>query len=239
MSILTLNGKLSQHVCHITGAAYILIPFFLLHPAPHHRQLLLVTEFPHCAPSPIITQVPATIHPSSPLFLHWLLYKPCGCHFTFCRAIDLTSCFMKKTEATEVGDSLKPSSPVRKESLFPLLPTKLMPYLCCGALEPSVTCELASVTAASPVSPPFPSTPAVSPSLPAFHSTALPTAPIHTGPQPEDTSLVHSGHLSLHCGFQVKPGVALRFLTPCQFPLLLLPHVLTATCRSALIRRVL
>lgn len=152
------------------------------------------------------------------------------------QSTDLTSCFTEKTEAKEVGEALKPSSslsPLGKKGVTPLTQGS------------SPTCAVLLLSHQSPVSlslsqlhphslHPFHSHLSPLPYL-LFTPPPCPTAPTHTGLHPEDTSLVHPGHLSSHMASRCH---SLRFLTPCQFPLLLLPYVPTAQCKSSL-RRVL
>lgn len=149
----------------------------------------------------------------------------------------------------EVGHSLKPSSPlflIVKKGVS-LLTQGSHLYLRCGALDPSITRELASITAApsllilwlllNSLHPFYPHRPS-----PLSHllSTPLlcPTSLPHPGPLSEDIALIHPGHFSSHLG--LLGHCSLGFSISCQLPLPpLFFHVPTALCRSALARRVL
>lgn len=148
----------------------------------------------------------------------------------------------------EVGHSLKPSLP-----LFLLvkkgvsLPTQgSCPYLHCGALDPSVTCELASITAAPSLLILWLLLNSLHPFYPhrlsplhhlLFTPLLCPTALLHPGPLPADIALIHPGHFSSHLG--LLGHCSLGFSVPYQLPLPPFFHVPTALCRSALARRVL
>lgn len=133
-----------------------------------------------------------------------------------------------REQGKEVGHSLKPSSPlfliVKKGVSLPTQGSHL--YLHCGALDPSITCELASITAApsllilwlllNSLHPFYPHRPSP---LPHLLSTPLlcPTDPLHPGPLPADIALIHPGHFSSHRG--LLGHCSLGFSIPCQLPL--------------------